>query len=362
MLNEVGAYKQSSSYYEQPQQWYEHEAETINKGYFDYVVYKYEYISVYANYKLLCAQMAQVNGDIEVAINFYKETLTLNEMPFTKYTLNKLISLLSEYERYEEANEYKAELIKHYGQEATTLGQDYSDYALYKYEYNQNILKETKFKIRMYIYVIFVACLVLGGIIRFYLRNKKLVEVSRLDGLAKAYNRRYFEEYCNALKAGETAFAIIIFAIDYFKKINGTYGHLVGDYTIKQVVEISKQVILDQGKVFRYGGEEFVVIVENKTIEEVRQIAEAIRKSIEDYTWENEMHVTVSLGVKETTHDLRDIFNSADQNLYVAKSNRRKQVIDTRLVSAMHLASYIAINIGSVEGIFLFFWIVVEWA
>ncbi len=287
----------------------------------------YEPISVYANYKLLCAQMAEVDGDVDLAVSLYKETLKLENMPYTKYILKYLVKLLNQYERYEEAHEYKAELIKHYRQEAMTLSRNYSEYALYKYEYKQHILEKTQLKIRMYIYGIFIAGIIIGGIIRSYLKNKKLIEVNRLDGLAKAYNRRYFEEYYKALKEDELPFAIILFDIDYFKKINDTYGHLVGDMVIKQVVEISKEVMLDKGKVFRYGGEEFAAILEDKTIEEVYEIAESIRKDVEAYQWENDMKVTVSIGVAQTTDTIRDIFNMADQNLYTAKKQGRNQVI-----------------------------------
>lgn len=291
------------------------------------VLKTYEGLSVYENYKLLCAQMAEIEGDVDLAISIYKEILALENMPYEKYTLDRLIKILNAHGRYEEANQYKVELIKCYEQEAATLGEDYLDYALYKYEYKQRIIEETKLKIRMYIYGILIAGIVIGSIIRSYLKNKKLIGVNQLDGLAKTYNRRYFEEYYKTLQEKEIPFAIIIFDIDHFKKINDTYGHLVGDMVIKQVAEISKGVMLNRGKVFRYGGEEFVGIIENRPIEEVQQIAEQIRKAVADYNWQNDMKVSVSLGVSQTTDEIRDIFNLADQNLYTAKVQGRNRVV-----------------------------------
>ncbi len=120
---------------------------------------------------------------------------------------------------------------------------------------------------------------------------------------------------------------IIIFDIDHFKAINDIYGHLVGDRAIKQVGELSKTVIKKQGKVFRYGGEEFVGIIENCVIDEVLEIAESIRTVVETYEWEEGMKVAVSLGVSQTTNEMRDILDLADQNLYRAKTQGRNQVV-----------------------------------
>lgn len=287
----------------------------------------YEYLSVHTNYFLVKAELAKAKGNSEEAINLYKELLEDGDMQFKKYILKHIIEVLNQCGYYKEANEYEVELRNYYEQEAMNVNMDYSDYALYKYEHEKALMEETRIKVKKYIYRIILLIITLGVIGIFYLKNQKLIQLNKLDGLVKIYNRRYFETYYKELQSGETPFAIIIFDIDYFKSINDVHGHLVGDQVIKKVVELSKLVIGEKGKLFRYGGEEFVGIIEETSIEEVLQIAECIRKNIEAYNWQEEMNITVSVGVAQTTHEIRDILNQADQNLYTAKTQGRNQVI-----------------------------------
>lgn len=290
----------------------------------DYVKYN---DLIYYNYELVKAKLAELNGELEEAIDTYKAVYQGESRQLRKYTLKRLVNALDKAKRYEEANQYEAEIINYYNAASEALSTDYMDYALYKYEHKNKLIEEADKKLHRYILATISILLTIGAIGVFYLKNRSLVQASKLDGLAKTYNRRYFEEYYNALKSKEVPFAIIIFDIDHFKAINDIYGHLVGDRAIKQVGELSKTVIKKQGKVFRYGGEEFVGIIENCVIDEVLEIAESIRTVVETYEWEEGMKVTVSLGVSQTTNGMRDILDLADQNLYRAKTQGRNQVV-----------------------------------
>lgn len=285
------------------------------------------YLSIHTNYLLAKAELMYLKGDLQESIHIYKTLVEENNKQFMKYILNRLVNILDEQGDYEEANKYEIKLRQFYDQEAIVVNMDYSDYALYKYEYQKQLLEEAHLKMKRYLQIIIIASVICIIMRLVWINNKRLIQVNRLDGLANVYNRRYFEEYYRKLQGQTHPFAMIIFDIDYFKSINDVYGHLVGDQVIKGVVNLSKEVIGKSGKLFRYGGEEFVAIIENKPIEEVRDIAENIRQCIEAHAWENEMKVTVSLGVKESTSEMRDILDSADQNLYIAKEQGRNKVI-----------------------------------
>ena len=82
-----------------------------------------------------------------------------------------------------------------------------------------------------------------------------------------------------------------------------------------------------KGTLFRYSGEEFVVLVETLKLQEAANLAEKIREKVEEYSWEDTTPVTVSIGVAESSAALRDVLNKADQNLYEAKMQGRNRVV-----------------------------------
>ncbi len=125
--------------------------------------------------------------------------------------------------------------------------------------------------------------------------------------------------------------------IDYFKKVNDTYGHLVGDQALKFVVDEGIREILNKfSHAFgaRYGGEEFVILFKGLDIRSCVSIAETLRKKIETTTFRFhldghnlEHDITVSIGVSQLeTNNHDDLFSSADKALYQAKKNGRNKV------------------------------------
>lgn len=166
---------------------------------------------------------------------------------------------------------------------------------------------------------------------------------SRIDGLTKAYNKKYiFERIEDELswfyRPEPRLLSLMILDIDYFKKINDTYGHLGGDKVLKTVCERIKNRLRKHEKLGRFGGDELVVIMPSANKEKARKLAEEIRLLIceEPILYENhEIHVTLSIGIttveKEAAEnksliDAYTLLNQADKKLYEAKKNGRNQM------------------------------------
>jgi len=165
-----------------------------------------------------------------------------------------------------------------------------------------------------------------------------LKELSITCQLTKLYNRRYLNEQ------GEFVFqkcleeqnhcSCIALDIDFFKKVNDTYGHLIGDEVLQHVAKIISNSVRSIDIVTRYGGEEFVILSPNTTLESSVKIAERVRQHVEDnpyYADNLEINVTVSIGIAGYGHSKNistfyGLLDSADQALYIAKESGRNQL------------------------------------
>jgi diguanylate cyclase (GGDEF)-like protein len=161
------------------------------------------------------------------------------------------------------------------------------------------------------------------------------------DALTGLYNRAYFVEYMTSQvshleKLPETAtqksISVIMIDIDHFKKTNDVYGHQAGDYVIKVVADIMKNVFRKTDIVCRYGGEEFLTILPGTELTGAATAAEKLRKTIAEYSFEfdeTKIPVTISSGVaqilvgKETGDQT---IARADAALYCSKDSGRNQV------------------------------------
>ncbi|WP_201007692.1 sensor domain-containing diguanylate cyclase [Paenibacillus glycanilyticus] len=164
----------------------------------------------------------------------------------------------------------------------------------------------------------------------------QLEHLAYYDELTGINNRRAFFQQCNQLfteaKQHGEAFTVILMDIDYYKKVNDTYGHYAGDLLLVHIVRAC-QTQLQAGELFaRYGGEEFVFARKSCTAAEGEALANRLRviaaKPIA--TSEGMISVTVSLGVAEATkggeETLSQLLNKADQALYAAKQQGRNRV------------------------------------
>lgn len=122
--------------------------------------------------------------------------------------------------------------------------------------------------------------------------------------------------------------SLSILDIDYFKKVNDTFGHSIGDEVMKAIADIIKANNRDTSYLFRWGGEEFVIIVTEADIEGARIHAERLRKAIEEHAFEKAGTITASFGVAQYMEgDTPDsLLKRADSALYKAKFKGRNRV------------------------------------
>lgn len=156
------------------------------------------------------------------------------------------------------------------------------------------------------------------------------------DSLSGLLNRRGFEKLAiaavNAATRSNTPLCVIVCDIDYFKNINDTYGHALGDNVIRLVGKLLKSVVGSEGIAGRVGGEEFCLILPNTNIEMAMQLAESVRTQLEltaKVALSYAKIVTASFGVEllKSDDDYHAAFDRADKALYQAKNNGRNRVV-----------------------------------
>lgn len=190
-----------------------------------------------------------------------------------------------------------------------------------------------------------LAFMLLGFLVYYYSRTialsnrliRNLKKESTKDFLTGLNNVRnfhllYYAALQNAQEKSESL-SVVVTDIDYFKKVNDTYGHQAGDAILKQLSEILKKGCRSFDIVSRNGGEEFSIILTNCPFNIAFNIAERIRKIVEAHKFilpdNNEINITVSLGIAtypDTTKDTTSLYKNADKALYKAKNNGRNRV------------------------------------
>ncbi|KXZ39226.1 diguanylate cyclase (GGDEF) domain-containing protein [Alkalithermobacter thermoalcaliphilus JW-YL-7 = DSM 7308] len=169
-----------------------------------------------------------------------------------------------------------------------------------------------------------------------YLKINNLNELLVKDALTNVFNRRFIEDRLpvDILKSNfeQYPLSIIMCDIDFFKKVNDTYGHIAGDAVLKQFAFILQKNIRKNDWVARYGGEEFLIVLNGLNKEKAIEIAQRIRKNVENEVIkynEFEIKITSSFGVYEISGEKNylDIIEKADKNLYKAKNLGRNKVV-----------------------------------
>ena len=162
--------------------------------------------------------------------------------------------------------------------------------------------------------------------------KKRVEKLSITDQLTKLYNRLKIDEVfqleISRAKRYNHSLSIILLDIDYFKLVNDEYGHNVGDETLISIAQILKNSIRDTDTVGRWGGEEFMILASETSIENAVLLADKIRKDIEQYEFNTIGHKTSSFGV--STYHVGDtqemLVKKADDALYMAKNKGRNRV------------------------------------
>jgi len=173
--------------------------------------------------------------------------------------------------------------------------------------------------------------------IRSEQQTKKLRQLISEDSLTRINNRRSFDEKTEEMlalnKRSSTPVCLLLLDLDSFKKVNDTYGHKQGDKLLINFAQTVKSLIRQTDYVYRFGGEEFVVIATNSTLENMGTFANNIREVIQNTPSLSEFNVTVSIGVSEIhqTDNADSWFRRADMALYESKSKGRNRVCLTEL-------------------------------
>lgn len=165
------------------------------------------------------------------------------------------------------------------------------------------------------------------------------LKMAHTDPLTQTHNRTSFNDSISremslAVRNGKNL-SVIFFDIDHFKTINDTYGHDCGDTTLALSAKWIKESLRDSDIVFRYGGEEFVILLSDTDAHGAELLAERIRASIEHHTIAYGMEavkITASLGVSTLRENdtLESFIKRADDAMYTAKKRGRNQVVSTK--------------------------------
>ncbi|NLP49162.1 GGDEF domain-containing protein [Bacillus sp. RO1] len=182
----------------------------------------------------------------------------------------------------------------------------------------------------------------LGGIIvsrerKHQWENSLLVEAANRDYLTNLANHRSFQECLRNDLDKEKQFYLALTDIDKFKTINDKYGHVTGDKVLRQIGEILTAVLSNkQGKAFRYGGEEFALILYYKNESEVKKVLDEIKQAVASHVFYDNgeaFSVTMSFGSGKQNGERPDLLvEKVDKLLYTAKNGGRNRIVLAEVV------------------------------
>lgn len=155
------------------------------------------------------------------------------------------------------------------------------------------------------------------------------------DSLTELYNRRSGGRHLTASAekaiSRNTPFTLVIGDIDLFKKVNDTYGHQCGDVVLKNISHLLRKHIQGKGYAIRWGGEEFLLVYENSTLEEAHKSLSTLLEEIRNTCITSDgiqIHVTMTFGMAcDSSKDLKELLREADDRLYYGKNHGRNQIV-----------------------------------
>jgi len=187
----------------------------------------------------------------------------------------------------------------------------------------------------------------LDRLLQIYTNHRQLIDYSERDSLTGLLNRKTFDtrfarmacqvtaheaaknpaEEERRRHAGGESHWLAVVDIDHFKRINDCYGHLYGDEVLILIANILRASFRAQDRIFRFGGEEFVILLRSVTLTSARRALERFRENVEHYSFPQVGRVTLSIGFTGIGNDSPvEILGHADQALYYAKQHGRNQV------------------------------------
>lgn len=167
---------------------------------------------------------------------------------------------------------------------------------------------------------------------------RKMAQMATRDELTGVYNRRFFvealEREMTRAKRYGTDLVILMIDLDYFKRVNDTYGHTAGDMVLREIGKMLLDSMRQSDLICRYGGEEFAVILPNTDVEKATVVSERFRERVSKHQFEHDsqkLQITVSIGIASFDRSSDDqspteLVDNADQALYQAKREGRNRV------------------------------------
>ena len=200
-----------------------------------------------------------------------------------------------------------------------------------KSEYLTYFYKDRNLEALYLVLAAIVLTLLIFYVVKF---NQELKSKVYKDSLLQIYNRRFFETYLleaiKRQKRAEVNLSLVMFDVDYFKKINDNYGHDIGDMALKLLAKIVKENIRESDVFARWGGEEFVLLFESD-MKTTHRLVENLRLLIQKYTkdYKKVPEMTCSFGILNLaqTKSLEEALKKVDEKLYEAKQSGRNKVV-----------------------------------
>lgn len=173
---------------------------------------------------------------------------------------------------------------------------------------------------------------------RLVKKTQSLQNQADHDTLTHLWTRSYLMEHFQDVKKKGVPFSVVMCDIDNFKKINDTYGHNCGDYILENIADIIQKNSPEDSIVTRWGGEEFIVLLEDCDITKSKPLVESTREKIAETVFaykDQNLHVTMTFGISTSMEDreLTKLIELADDRMYVGKQNGKNRVIDDSYVA-----------------------------
>lgn len=166
--------------------------------------------------------------------------------------------------------------------------------------------------------------------------HDKIYRMATVDGGTQTFKREYLMESLKSefkfSKTYSRSLSLIYFDLDFFKKVNDTYGHSAGDYILKETATLVKALIRKDDIFGRIGGEEFVLLLPNTDARTAYELAERIRSNMEKHAFKHDgklIRQTLSMGVSQVNPNMKtpeDLLNDADKKLYLSKTGGRNRI------------------------------------
>lgn len=190
---------------------------------------------------------------------------------------------------------------------------------------------------------VWLLAIIVHAIIWYYLGKiiDRYKQLSYKDSLTGLYNRRYFYEILEMefkrARRNNISISLLFIDVDNFKKINDTYGHKYGDHVLVKLANTLKKEIRDVDIISRWGGEEFIVLLNDTDIDGSRVVAERLRAAVEKQKFQTDITISIGVTSSDGSISIEKIVSLADDALYKAKEQKNMVIVFNPSVAANNL-------------------------